>query len=194
MPALLGVRISRRPTSTRQQVRLLGGERGFVTLLSRIRGLQARSHYKGITGRYKAITSRYGVITESLRTVAQPLRVISHCGAGWLQRACALQRHWLRSQPSSEGLAPWVVPSAPLPQGDSLWLAHSANMYAAGSEKEKRAGGPTSWGYHSTIVLILQVGRWQGLRERRGGLWRRTPLSPCTSRPSSSLHPSLGDG
>ena len=98
------------------------------------RGLQAWSRYKGVTGRYKAVTSRYGAVTNRY------LAVTSRYGAGWLQRACALQRHSLRSQPSSDGLAPWVVPSAPLPQGDSLWLASSAICMRQAPKEERRAG------------------------------------------------------
>ena len=146
--------------------------------------MQARSHYKGITGHYKAIKSRYRVITESLRTVAQPLRVIRHFGAILLQRACAVQRHSLRSQPSSEGLAPWVVPSAPLPQGDSLWLAPSAHV--CGRLREREAGRwPTSWGHYSTPVRILQWGGGGGLGLRRppadGDGWFCLWLAPSPS-------------
>ncbi len=80
----------------------------------------------GVTKALQAVTKALPVVTQSLLGVTEPLRfVTSRYGVGWLQGACALQRHWLRSQPSSEGLAPWVVPSAPLPQGDSLWLAPS---------------------------------------------------------------------
>ncbi len=73
---------------------------------------------------------------EALQAVTQSLR--SRYGVGWLQRACALQRHSLRSQPSSDGLAPWGVPSAPLPQGDSLWLAPST--YVMRQAPRKRSG------------------------------------------------------
>ena len=158
--------------------------------------MQARSHYKGITGRYKAITSRYGVITESLRTIAQPLRVISHYGAGWLQRACALQRHSLRSQPSSEGLAPWVVPSAPLPQGDSLWLASSAICMRQAPKEEKRAGGPL----HGDIIA-QQFGfcnrGWRGPRTPASARrWGRMVLSwpaPLSHRPTLQRFWKQGD-
>ncbi len=111
-------------------------------------------HYKPLQGRYRPLQSCYGAVTSRYGAVTN---LTSRYGVGWLQRACALQRHSLRSQPSSEGLAPWVVPSAPLPQGDSLWLAPSAHV--CGRLLGREAGRwPTSWGYYSTIVLILQVG------------------------------------
>ncbi len=95
---------------------------------------------------------------------------------GWLQGACALQRHWLRSQPSSEGLAPWVVPSALLPQGDSLWLAPSTYVMRQAPRKRSGPVGPTSWGHYSTIVLILQWG-WGGASPAAGGRdWGRVVL------------------
>ena len=97
-------------------------------------------------------------------------------------------------KPSSEGLAPWGVPSALLPQGDSLWLAPSAHV--CGRLRGGEAGRqPTSWGYHSTIVRILQGGcgrgpglrwadvdgdgwSWLGVRPpSAGGLAWRAPLS-----------------
>ena len=79
-------------------------------------------HYQLLHGRYRPLHSGYGAVTSRYGAVTN---LTSRYGVGWLQRACALQRHWLRSHASSEGLAPWVVPSALLPQGDSLWLAPS---------------------------------------------------------------------
>ena len=73
-------------------------------------------------------------------------------------------------QPSSEGFAPWVVPSALLPQGDSLWLAHSAHV--CGRLRGGEAGRlPTSWGYYSTIVRILQGGVAEALPGRMVLFW-----------------------
>ena len=49
-----------------------------------------------------------------------------------------------------------VSPDAP-PQGDSLWIPPVHNV--CGRLQGREAGrGPTSWGYYSTIVLILQWG------------------------------------
>ncbi len=129
-----------------------------------------------VTGRYTAVTSRYGAVTN----------LTSRYGVGWLQRACAVQRHSLRSQPSSEGLAPWVVPSALLPQGDSLWLAPSAHV--CGRLLGREAGRwPTSWGYYSTPVRILQWG-WRGPRTpasaRRWGRMVLSWLAPSISKGS----------
>ncbi len=57
--------------------------------------------------------------------------------------------------------------SAPATGGFSVFSLQ-CNMYAAGSEKEKRAGGPLHGGYYSTIVLLLQEGAPPG---RRVLLW-----------------------
>ncbi len=111
-----------------------------------------------VTKALQAVTRALRVVTKLLRVVTEPLLIVtSRYGVGWLRGACALQRHWLRSHASSEGLAPWVVPSALLPQGDSLWLAPSAHV--CGRLLGREAGrGPTSWGYYSTPVRILQWG------------------------------------
>ncbi len=47
--------------------------------------------------------------------------------------------------------------SAPATGGLSM-VSPQCAMYAAGSEKEKRAWGPLHWGYYSTLVRILQWG------------------------------------
>ena len=47
--------------------------------------------------------------------------------------------------------------SAPATGGFSVFSLQ-CNMYAAGSEKEKRAGGRLHGGYYSTLVRILQWG------------------------------------
>ena len=82
---------------------------GVEPLQRRYKPLQ--SCYESLRSRYESLHSRYGAVTN----------LASRYGVGRLKKACALQRHSLRSQPSSDGLAPWVVPSAPLPQGDSPW-------------------------------------------------------------------------
>ena len=140
-----------------------------------------------VTKALQAVTRALQTVTKLLRVVTEPLRTVtSRYGVGWLQGACALQGHWLRSQPSSEGLAPWVIPSAPLPQGDSLWLAPSAHV--CGRLLGREAGRwPTSWGYHSTSVRILQWG-WQGPRTpasaRRWGRMVLSWLAPSISKGS----------
>ena len=140
-------------------------------------------HYQLLHGRYRPLHSDYGAVTSRYGAVTN---LTSRYGVGWLQRACAVQRHSLRSQPSSEGLAPWVVPSALLPQGDSLWLAPSAHV--CGRLLGREAGRwPTSWGYHSTSVRILQWG-WQGPRTpasaRRWGRMVLSWLAPSISKGS----------
>ena len=47
--------------------------------------------------------------------------------------------------------------NAPATGGCSVFSLQ-CSLYAAGSEKEKRAGGPLHWGHHSTLVRILQGG------------------------------------
>ncbi len=109
--------------------------------------------------------------------------------------------------------APWVVPSALLPQGDSLWLAPSAHV--CGRLLGREAGRwPTSWGYYSTPVRILQGGwgiTWTdgivlacAFLQRR--VWfglRRCPTCPpsnvfgyrgtrCTPGGAAPLHPAWG--
>ncbi len=148
----------------------------------RRRGAVTR-HYQLLHGRYRPLHSGYGAVTSRYGAVTN---LTSRYGVGWLQRACAVQRHSLRSQPSSEGLAPWVVPSALLPQGDSLWLAPSAHV--CGRLLGREAGRwPTSWGYHSTSVRILQWG-WQGPRTpasaRRWGRMVLSWLAPSISKGS----------
>ena len=75
----------------------------------------------------------------------------------------------------------------PLPQGDSLWLAPSAICMR--QAPRKRSGPvPTSWGYYSTHVLILQVGLQvgggRGLRGRRGGLMVADAVVPPARPPT----------
>ena len=78
----------------------------------------------------------------------------------------SLPYNGIRSGPSasSDGLAPWVVPSAPLPQGDSPWLAPSTIRYAAGSKEEKRAWGPPHGGTIAQSFLFCNeaVSGWKG--------------------------------
>ena len=53
--------------------------------------------------------------------------------------------------------APWVVPSALLPQGDSLWLAPSAHV--CGRLLGREAGrGPTSWGTIAHLFVFYKGG------------------------------------
>ena len=61
-------------------------------------------------------------VTEPSRTAAKPRRALA------APKSLCLTTAFTPVQPSSDGLAPWVVPSAPLPQGDSLWLAPSAHV------------------------------------------------------------------
>ena len=89
-----------------------------------------QSHYGPLHSGYGAVTSRYGAVTN----------LMSRYGVGWLQRACALQRHSLRHA-SSEGLCPLGCSlSAPATGGFSV-VSPQYIRCAAGSEKEKRAGG-----------------------------------------------------
>ncbi len=109
-------------------------------------------------------------------------------------------------QPFSEGLAPWVVPSTPLPQGDSLWLASSALCMR---QAPRKRSGPAAhfMGYYSTIVRILQWGcgrgfprgGWQGLG--MGGLVLACALLPrgdwlglrrCPTGPPSNVFGNRG--
>ena len=169
-----------------------------VTKPLRVATESLRSRYGPLPNRYESL-----VILEPSRS-KEPVPYkhqpeLPH----WQKR-----RHSLRSQPSSDGLAPWVVPSAPLPQGDSLWLAPSAHVCGTALQRRVCLGlrrspfrpptflgigeiplhlpaehripctllrgteeapfftlarrkaslpGPTSWGYYSTIVLILQL-------------------------------------
>ncbi len=62
-------------------------------------------------------------------------------------------------------------------------------MYAAGSEKEKRAGGPPHWGHYSTPVRILQWGVGGALPGRRVLVWR----APLSHRPTLQRFPGQGD-
>ena len=136
----------------------------LVTPISRISGFAGveplQRRYKGVTSRYKGVTSRYGAVTNCY----EPLR------------------SWMAPVPTFlGGSCPWGVPSAPLPQGDSLWLAPSAHV--CGRLREREAGrGPTSWGYHSTPVRILQWGVGQRLPPRRvagiGDGWACCGLRP----------------
>ncbi len=114
-------------------------------------------------------------------------------------RELVSKRHSLRSQPSSEGLAPWVVPSAPLPQGDSLWLAHSANCMR---QAPRKRSGPVAdfMGYYSTPVRILQGGCGSGGSRGGGDGWfccglRRYPARSALQRfwvQGDSLYPRRG--
>ena len=134
-------------------------------------------HYQLLQGHYRPLHSGYGAVTSHYGAVTH---LTSRYGVGRLQRACALQRHSLRSQPSSEGLAPWVVPSAPLPQGGFSVVSLQGTMYAAGSEKEKRAGGRLHGGTIAQLFVFCKgelggVGRWGssgwgGGREGKDGL------------------------
>ena len=140
-----------------------------------------------------AVTKALQAITKPLRVVTQPLWsryqllpvVTSRYGVGWLQRACTLQRHSLRSHASSEGLAPWGVPSALLPQGDSLWLAPSAHV--CGRLRGGEAGRlPTSWGTiaHPFVFCNGGGGRGSGLRRppADGDGWFCLGLRPPTAK------------
>ena len=85
---------------------------------------------------------------------------------GWMRAWGTSPRVALPSAPAWWlPLAPPVMLPGPLPYG--FTVGPQCIRYAAGSEKEKRAGGPTSWGYYSTIVLILQ---WGGGITWTGGL------------------------
>ena len=108
----------------------------------------------------QAVTKLLRVATESLRSRYEPLPsryeslvIMERDGS----KELASQRQSLRSQPSSEGCGLGDVPSAPLPQGDSLWLAPSANVCGRLQGREARRGA-TSWGHYSTTVRILQEG------------------------------------
>ena len=67
-----------------------------VTFISRIRGFQARSRDKGVTGVTQPCRSRVGAVTESCTEPSRKRR-----GAGRLQGACR-KRQWLRRRPSPE--------------------------------------------------------------------------------------------
>ena len=72
------------------------------------------------------------------------------------------------------GSCPLGCSLSALPQGDSLWLAPSAHV--CGRLLGGDAGRwPTSWGYHSTIVRILQGG-W-GITWGGALLWRAPSFS-----------------
>ena len=106
---------------------------GVEPLQRRYKALQAVT--RALQSRYESLHSRYGAVTD----------LTSRYGVGRLQRACALQRHSLRSRPSSEGLAPRGVPSAPLPRGT---LHGEPPVHTlCGRLREREAGrGPTSLG------------------------------------------------
>ncbi len=141
----------------------------LVTPISRISGFAGteplQRHYKPLQGRYRPLQSCYGAVTSRYGAVTN---LTSRYGVGWLQRACTLQRHWLRSQPSSDGCALGGTSlSAPATGGFSV-VSPSPNVCDRLQGRE--AGrGPTSWGHYSTFVLILQVGLQVG---RAGSLFR----------------------
>ena len=115
-------------------VRILGGERGFVTFVSRISGfagvepLQRRyrplqSCYESLRSRYESLPSRYeslrgGMVPKSLCLTTAFAPVPAFLG-GSCPLGCSL--------------------SAPATGGCSV--VGAVLMYAAGSEEEKRAGG-----------------------------------------------------
>ena len=111
----------------------------FVTLVSRIAGFAGteplQRHYKPLQGRYRPLQSCYGAVTSRYGAVTN---LTSRYGVGWLQRACTLQRHWLRSQPSSDGCALGGTSlSAPATGGFSVVSPQSKCMRQA---PRKRSG------------------------------------------------------
>ena len=112
-------------------------------------------HYKPLQSHYESLLSRYGTVTSNYQT----LRAVTALDGS--KEPVPYSGGRSGPQPSSEGLAPWVVPSAPLPQRDSLWLAHSAHVCGRlrGGEVGRQ---PASWSHYSTLVLILQVGGGRG--------------------------------
>ncbi len=96
-----------------------------------------------------AVTKALQAITKPLRVVTQPLGnryqllpdVTSRYCVGWLQRACALQRRSLRSPTFLGGCCPLGC-SLSAPAVGECSVVSAVQMYAAGSEEEKRAGCP----------------------------------------------------
>ena len=118
----------------------------LVTPISRISGFAGteplQRHYKPLQGRYRPLQSCYGAVTSRYGAVLI-LRAVTE----WDGSKEPVPYNGIGSGPS---LPRMVVrlgehPSAPLPQGDSLWLA-PVQMYATGSKEEKRAGGPLPGG------------------------------------------------
>ena len=78
--------------------------------------------------------------------------------------------------------------SAPATGGFSV-VSPQYSMYAAGSEKEKRAGGPLHWGHHSTIVRILQWGVGGALPGWRVLLWLAPSFSGGSGLACAAIPP-----
>ena len=92
--------------------------------------------------------NRRAVVAEAQRTAAEP--------RGW--KGLVWKRHWHWSHLSSDGRGTGGrFPGCAATGGISM-VSPLSKMYVAGSKEEKRAGWPTSWGYYSTIVRILQGG------------------------------------
>ena len=113
---------------------------------SRRRGAITKA-LRGITSRYKAVTSRYGAVTD----------LASRYGVGRLKISLCLTAAFAPVPAILGGSCPLGC-SLSAPATGGLSMVSAVPMYAAGSEKEKRAGGPLHWGHHSTPVRILQGG------------------------------------
>ena len=122
--------------------------------------------------RYEALQA----VTKLLRVVTEPLRVVTQSLRSRYQ-SCEPLRSWAAQKSLCLTAAFAPVPailggscplgcslSAPATGGFSVFSLQYS-MYAAGSEKEKRAWGPLHWGHYSTPVRILQWGggiTWTG--------------------------------
>ena len=134
-------------------------------------------HYKPLQSHYESLLSRYGTVTSNYQT----LRAVTELDGS--KEPVPYSGGRSGPKPSSEGLAPWVVPSAPLQQGDSLWISPSAHV--CGRLRGGEAGRqPTSWGHYSTPVRILQVG---GGRD-----WLRPPMGTDGLVLACALHQRKG--
>ncbi len=139
-------------------MRLLFFSRRRGAITKALQGVTRR--YRGVTSRYGAVTSRYTVVTEPLRVVTQSLRSrYQSCEPlrSWAAQKKPVPYSGIRSGPSHPRrvLPLGVFPQRPCHRG-TLHGEPPVLMCAAGSEKEKRAGGPLHWGHYSTPVRILQ--------------------------------------
>ena len=133
--------------------------------------------------RYKALQA----VTEALPVVTEPLLVVtsrygavtnlaSRYGVGRLKMSLCLTAAFAPVPAILGGSCPLGC-SLSAPATGGLSMVSAVPMYAAGSEKEKRAGGPLHWGHYSTLVRILQWGVGGVLPGRMVLLWSASSFS-----------------
>ena len=103
------------------------------------------SCYESLRSRYESLHSRYGAVTN----------LASRYGVGRLKKSLCLTAAFAPVPAILGGSCPLGC-SLSAPATGGLSMVSAVLMYAAGSEKEKRAGGPLHWGHYSTPVRILQ--------------------------------------